>query len=301
MYQTCERAEHVTETSNGKKKSKTIYHYDDKWSSVYCDHTKFNKQSSKYKNKKFNLESKVIDTSKVSVKSKSSKKFVLSDDFARQINWLNSDESDLQTPIFKDNSLRKSSKESAPRKGDYKIYWKCYGKDNDEVSVLGKVNDKGDELVTYVTSIRVLWSKFETSPLSELKEGTVTLEEMVESLRSTSSMWVWLFRILLFIAIIVGSVMFWGPLSYLLDQIPCCGDFLSGIVDVFAGISGFLWSLFVVVLCWCLVRPWLLLIFGLVLVACIGAIIAFRQMNPKIAKQSKNADGEMEMADVEAE
>ena len=110
---------------------------------------------------------RTVDTSKVSVKSKSSKKIVLSDDFARQVNWLNSDESDLKTPIFKDNSLRKSGKESSPRKGDYKIYWKCYGKDNDEVSVLGKVNDKGDELVTY----RVVSQKCHGNDRKKLKKA----------------------------------------------------------------------------------------------------------------------------------
>ena len=94
----------------------------------------------------------------------------------------------------------------------------------------------------------------------------------------------WIIRIVLFVAIIAGAIAFVGPLSYLIDKIPCCGDFLSGIIDFVAGVAGFLWSVFVCVLCWCLVRPWLLLGFGIVLVICIGAVIAYKKMKPKKAE-----------------
>lgn len=107
---------------------------------------------------------------------------------------------------------------------------------------------------------------------------------MVENLRTESKIMLWIIRIVLFVAIIAGAIAFVGPLSYLIDKIPCCGDFLSGIIDFVAGVAGFLWSVFVCVLCWCLVRPWLLLGFGIVLVICIGAVIAYKKMKPKKAE-----------------
>ena len=179
-------------------------------------------------------------------------------------------------PLTKD-----SSSTAKPKKGDYKISWRCIGKNNDEVSLLGKINDNADEMVSYVTELRILWSKFTTDPLGRLWEGKKSLSSMVESLRTESKVILWVLRVVLFAAIIGGAIAFVGPLSYLLDQIPCIGDFLSGIIDFFAGVAGFLWSLLVCVLCWCLVRPWLLLAFGIVLVVCIGAIIAYKQMKPK--------------------
>merc|ERR1712066_1078925 len=99
----------------------------------------------------------------------------------------------------------------------------------------------------------------------------------------------WIFRIILFLVIIGGSIAFWGPLSHLIDKIPCCGDFLSGIVDFFAGGSGFLWSLFVCILCWCLVRPWLLLGFLVVLVICVAGIVFYKKKSPKKKKKKKKS------------
>lgn len=283
MWQVCETKNEKTVKEGGKKITRTTYSYDSKWSSTVCDSSKFHEQNKKYKNKPFNVKNKQF-TSKVSVYADNSTKLMLSDKFRDSISWQNSERTDLQTPRFISNNLTKNAFENSPEKGDYKIYWNCYGKDKDEVSMLGKINDDASEMVAYTTELRILWTKFETEPLAKLTQGSLTLSKMVENLRTESKIMLWIIRIVLFVAIIAGAIAFVGPLSYLIDKIPCCGDFLSGIIDFVAGVAGFLWSVFVCVLCWCLVRPWLLLGFGIVLVICIGAVIAYKKMKPKKAE-----------------
>ena len=49
-------------------------------------------------------------------------------------------------------------------------------------------------------------------------------------------------------------------------------------IDVFAGILGFLWALFVVTICWVLVRPWLILWFLVAIAVAVGIFVAVKMM-----------------------
>jgi len=281
MYQTCEEKHTKSKERNGKTYTETWYTYENKWRSSscacsdrgHCDNPVFGLEQPQWA-------SEVTVNTDIG-QSEDDNKIKLSDSYTSQISWENRD-SNVQR-VLREQHLQHDLSAANGRLdiGDYKVKWSCIGRDGDEVSLLGELNQDGDEMVSYVTTLRVLWSKFETTPLADLDQGTLTLSEMITNLRSESETITWILRAVLFLAIIGGSIAFWGPLSYLLEKIPCVGDFIAGIVDFVAGVSGFVWSFFICVLCWCLVRPWLLVSFVIVLAVSIGGVVLYKKLKPK--------------------
>ena len=66
--------------------------------------------------------------------------------FKEKISWTNS-EVQIDTMHFKHDE--KTPAGSTNKRGDYRVSWICLGKDQDEVSVLGKVNTAGNKLEPY--------------------------------------------------------------------------------------------------------------------------------------------------------
>ena len=247
-----------------------------KWSNTPCD-----------VNIPMNLSSKIMFSTKVFVSPDNSSRFFLTDPFISQINWRNIWRRDLtvKTSKFISNDMKTAFDGENPKIGDYKIHWNCYGKEDDEVSILGKIDEKGTEMVEYQTDLWMLFFKFRSAPLAKIYRGDVSLENIIENVKKehqTDSSYSTVFinlssLILLMIGTTFGFISFTGPLTEELDRNPCCGEFLTGIEYFFAMIMGILWFFLVYVLCWCLVDPWYWLVFGMVFSAGVFSVVAYKK------------------------
>ena len=149
MYQTCEEKHTKTEERNGKKYTETWYTYDEEWRASKCDC----RDRHRCDNPNFSLEQRDW-ASEVTVhtdmgQSEDDNKIRLTQPYKNQISWENQD-SKVRSAL-QGRHLQHDLSESNGRVdiGDYKVEWKCIGKDGDEVSLLGELNQDGDEMVSY--------------------------------------------------------------------------------------------------------------------------------------------------------
>ena len=168
--------------------------------------------------------------------------------------------------------LTNTKVETDPQIGDIRIFYR-YATDG-EVSLLGV--QKGTTLTAFTGK--------KGSSIYELKRGSYTGKEILNSLTKQNSRVKWIFRIVGTLAVIIGIGSLFAPLELLANKVPVLGKIVSAGTGAVSFVLGLSISLFVIAIAWFRYRP----VLSITLLAIIIALLVFLKLKPKKEKSKEN-------------
>jgi hypothetical protein len=274
MYQWVESSKSQTrEKLGGAKETVTTYTYETKWSGTPQDSTGFKKQEG-HANPAMAYLNTTIAAKNVSLGS-----FLLSAELIDKINSTESlalqdtDLAAIPAGIRSKTRLdggylyignQRNVEPTAPKVGDYRIRYRIVPAEI-TLSIIAK------QITNTFEPYRAKNGRF----IELLETGTVSADLMVENAQKSNQLVTWLFRLLGFILMLVGLILFFKPLSTMGAVIP----FLGGIVGAGTGLVAFLisvaLSLSTIAVAWLFYRPVLAVI--LLLLAVLSVFLLIRK------------------------
>lgn len=158
-----------------------------------------------------------------------------------------------------------------PQVGDLRISYKVAT--DGEVSLLGVQSDN---------TIKAYTAK-KGKNIFEIRRGSYTGREILESKASANRTMKWILRILGIVLVISGIGSLFTPLQGVTSQIPVIGSIVNFSTGLFAGVVGFAISLIVIAIAWFRFRPLLSII---LLVVVVGLIIFLKYKGIKLPSKT---------------
>ena len=161
------------------------------------------------------------------------------------------------------NTIYLGTNPSTPVVGDVRIRIN-YIPPGRELSVIAQVKD--NTLTKYVAK--------NGKKYYSVKNGNLSLTQMIEDDKSSNSIFAWVMRVLLTLMIITGIRFLMKPITLLFTRIPVIGGILNGGVMFISFMFGLIWSLIIIALAWLFYRP----VIALIILAVVVALIMLMRM-----------------------
>ena len=161
--------------------------------------------------------------------------------------------------VINEKYITNSSDVNDPQIGDLRISYK-YATDG-EVSMIGV--QSGNTIKAYTAK--------KGNNIFEIRRGSYTGREILESKADANKTWKWVLRILGIVLVIGGIGSLFAPLQRFTDKIPVIGSIVNFSTGLFSGVVGFAISLIVIAIAWFRFRP----VLSIVLLVVVGGLIAF--------------------------
>ncbi len=175
--------------------------------------------------------------------------------------------------VVNEKYITNSVDTSDPQVGDLRISYK-YATDG-EVSILGVQSDNTFKAYTAKKGNNIY----------EIKRGSYTGREILESKAKANRTLKWILRILGTVLIILGIGSIFGPLQRLTNKIPVIGNIVNFSTGLFSGVIGLAISLVVIAVAWFRFRP----VLSIILVVLVVGLIVFLKMKG-VKLQSKTPE-----------
>lgn len=159
----------------------------------------------------------------------------------------------------KDNVVYLGPNMNNPEVGDVRITF-TYVPNDQQISIIANVT--GNTFAQYVDAKN-------GKTVSSVAMGSVSAEQMFESLKKSNKMWTWVIRLLLLILIIAGFRMLFRVVPTLLKVLPFLGKGVGTVLNLVCTVIGFAWTLVFMAIAWVSVRPVLAIAFIVVAIALI--------------------------------
>lgn len=159
----------------------------------------------------------------------------------------------------KDNVVYLGPNMNNPEVGDVRITF-TYVPNDQQISIIANVT--GNTFAQYVDAKN-------GKTVSSVAMGSVSAEQMFESLKKSNKMWTWVVRLLLLILIIAGFRMLFRVVPTLLKVLPFLGKGVGTVLNLVCTVIGFAWTLVFMAIAWVSVRPVLAIAFIVVAIALI--------------------------------
>lgn len=263
------------ETSDTDEDGKTTYHYEKKWVTNHInDSDKFHEITGHENPKSFRYPFLDYVAEKVKLGEFSlAKDQVEGMDAETQLSGENATLPEGYT--YKDGYVTNMGETAEI--GNARIYWKY--NNWQEVTVLAV--QKGDTFADFVSK--------EGRHINYVGEGTKTLAEVIENIRSGDKMMKWIFRAIGAALIIFGYMAILNPLSTLASFVPILGGIVGGILNLIAFAIGLAHSFIVIAIAWFRFRPILAacLLAGVVLLIVLIVTLIKKNKKEKAPKEAE--------------
>ena len=136
--------------------------------------------------------------------------------------------------------------------GDFRLKWKCFGSNQDDITVLAKMDEY--ILTKFTPEYRILWKNFTTENLSKIRKGVVSKDKLSKSFETSMEKWRRRgFRVTLFFVIIFSFINL--KRRMLLKFSKRSYDRKYNRFDFVSGLFGSCWCLMIVTMIWMMELP----------------------------------------------